>query len=97
MVAQPVARDDGGMSTGAVVMNLLQALLSWHHHDVLPPKAVADAGDDAGAADDEAQPGCGWFDSSHDLRAGLQVREHAANDPVCAELPLAMWLELQQA
>ncbi len=37
------------------------------------------------------------FDSSHDLRSGLQVREHAANDVVCAELPLAMWLGLRQA
>lgn len=76
-------------------MNLLQTLLSWHHRVL--PAAVAGAVEHEAAVVDEPLPGCGWFDSSHDLRAGLQVREHAANDAVCAELPLAMWLELQQA
>lgn len=76
-------------------MKLLQTLLSWHRRVL--PAVVAGAVDDAVAATDEPRPGCGWFDSSHDLRAGLQVREHAAHDAVCAELPLAMWLELQQA
>lgn len=38
--------------------------------------------------------GCGWFDSSHDLRAGLVVREHASADAVSEQLGLACWLEL---
>lgn len=38
--------------------------------------------------------GCGWFDSSHDLRAGLVVREHANADAVSEQLGLACWLEL---
>jgi hypothetical protein len=59
-----------------------------------PAPIVAQAADDA-APDGERPLGCGWFDSSHELQTGLVVREHAANDPVLAELPLAHWLELQ--
>ncbi|HLL20428.1 MAG TPA: hypothetical protein VK439_16735 [Rubrivivax sp.] len=88
-------------------MKLLQALLSPrpqpHPQPPVPtppiaPGTVADRSCDRDRDDhegDEQRSGCGWFDSSHDLRAGLQVREHAANDAVLAELPLAMWLELQ--
>jgi hypothetical protein len=47
----------------------------------------------AGVADNDAV-GCGWFDSSHELRSGLLVQEHLANDSVAAELPLADWLAL---
>lgn len=36
--------------------------------------------------------GCGWFDSSHDLQQGLQVREADAQG--LAQLPLADWLAL---
>lgn len=38
--------------------------------------------------------GCGWFDSSHDLRAGLQVQEHASADAVAQDLPVDFWLRL---
>lgn len=49
-------------------------------------------------ADEEAPlPGCGWFDSSHELQSGLWVREHASADEVAAELPLEVWLELHLA
>jgi hypothetical protein len=41
--------------------------------------------------------GCGWFDSSHDLHAGLCVQEHASPDAVAQELPLADWLQMQLA
>jgi len=46
--------------------------------------------------DSVAEPilGCGWFDSSHDLRAGLVVQEHASADAVSEALGLAAWLEL---
>lgn len=47
-------------------------------------------------ADDEDLPprGCGWFDSSHELRQGLAISEHAA-DEVLASLPLGDWLDWQ--
>lgn len=44
--------------------------------------------------DGDAAHGCGWFDSSHDLRAGLVVCEHASADAVAQDLPVAFWLEL---
>jgi hypothetical protein len=42
-------------------------------------------------------PGCGWFDSSHDLQRGLLVTEHASADAVAAELPLDGWIGLHLA
>ena len=39
--------------------------------------------------------GCGWFDSSQDLREGLCVSEHAAADAAAAQLPVMAWVELQ--
>lgn len=50
------------------------------------PAVVADA--------EEPPPGCGWFDSSHELQAGLLVLEHASADAVAASLPLGDWLTL---
>jgi hypothetical protein len=47
-----------------------------------------------GPLDLERPLGCGWFDSSHDLRAGLQVQEHASPDAVAQELPVEFWLRL---
>ena len=50
--------------------------------------------DDDGLGPAEDRPlGCGWFDSSHDLQHGLQVRE--ADSQVLALLPLADWLAFQ--
>ena len=46
-------------------------------------------------AEEDRPLGCGWFDSSHDLEAGLFVREHAEPDTLARELPLAIWLELK--
>ena len=48
-------------------------------------------------SDDEPVRACGWFDSSHELRCGLLVTEHARADAVANELPLADWLELHLA
>ena len=42
---------------------------------------------------DEVLLGCGWFDSSHELHAGLQVTEHLSPDPVANEVPLGWWLD----
>lgn len=41
-------------------------------------------------------PPCGWFDSSHELSRGLQVRVHDAPDtlvPLLPTLPLGWWLQ----
>lgn len=54
----------------------------------LPPPA---------AGGDDDPPGCGWFDSSHALQAGLQVHEHANADTLAQLMPLAAWIELQLA
>ena len=50
----------------------------------------------APAVEDRAL-GCGWFDSSHDLQAGLRVREHASPEALAAELPLGIWLDWHMA
>jgi hypothetical protein len=55
---------------------------------VLPPAAEPDAGAT------EPPAACGWFDSSHELRAGLVIVEHANADAVAAQLPLEDWLAL---
>ncbi len=46
-------------------------------------------------ATDDLPLGCGWFDSSHELRAGLLVTERAPADRAAAALPLETWLGLQ--
>ena len=51
-----------------------------------PVKAAAQT--DAAA---DGSSGCGWFDSSWDLRRGLKVIEHMACEPLPAEVP-ADWL-----
>jgi hypothetical protein len=56
--------------------------------------ASAPAPDPAVEADDDDTQGCGWFDSSHELRTGLVVTEHTSADAVASALPLADWLEL---
>ena len=45
--------------------------------------------------DDEAtHPGCGWFDSSHELHQGLVVLEHGGAERLGGELPVTLWLQL---
>lgn len=48
-------------------------------------------------AEEPAPPGCGWFNSSHELQSGLLVTEHASADAVAAELPLESWIGLHLA
>ena len=77
-------------------MNIL-CLISWikglTRGAALQP-VVAMAGRTAPTGDERAL-GCGWFDSSHELRRGLLVHEHATPDTLATELPLINWLELQ--
>jgi hypothetical protein len=51
----------------------------------------------AAPADDGAPRGCGWFDSSHDLNAGLQVTEHLSPQALADAVPLGWWLDWQTA
>ena len=51
----------------------------------------------ADAAADERPPGCGWFDSSHDLQRGLWVCEQPEIEQIVAGLPLEPWLALHLA
>lgn len=63
-------------------------------HRPLPPTQRIEAGTRDSSLAEARPPGCGWFDSSHELRRGLLVREHASADALAAELPLTSWLEL---
>jgi hypothetical protein len=46
-------------------------------------------------AGDERPRACGWFDSSHELNAGLQVTEHLTPQAVADAVPLGWWLDWQ--
>ena len=76
-------------------MNILSRLRRLQHPPLPTPRTRRRREPAAGA--DPADPclaaGCGWFDSSHELRCGLIVREHATPDTLAEELPLANWLE----
>lgn len=43
---------------------------------------------------DDTAPGCGWYDSSHELHQGLLVLEHNGAEGLAAELPVTVWLQL---
>jgi hypothetical protein len=45
---------------------------------------------------DELPRGCGWFDSSHELQRGLEVREHASLADAAPLMSLGDWLALHQ-
>lgn len=64
------------------------------HVSVRMPALAAPAPDE-GTAAEEGPPcfGCGWFDSSLDLRQGLEVMEHMSLGPVARDLPVAWWLQ----
>lgn len=78
-------------------------LIWWRPVEAMAParRATPDwfnARTDEPAPDDAAQPaGCGWFDSSHELHAGLSVTEHATPERVANEVPLGWWLDWQAA
>ena len=80
-------------------MNFRQCLSRWRSAPAraLPHAAEpdgVDAGGEPGAEPlDDALPGCGWFDSSHELHAGLQVTEHLTPEPVANEVPPGWWLD----
>jgi hypothetical protein len=51
----------------------------------------------AADTEEDVSPGCGWFDSSHDLHHGLCVRELDNPAALARELPLPVWIDLQLA
>lgn len=67
--------------------HLLKRLL----RPMIPTPSPQPAADSVAEAE-EPPRGCGWFDSSHELQAGLQVLEHASAET--AALPLGDWLAL---
>jgi hypothetical protein len=80
-------------------MNLRQW---WGGRREAPPRRdAAAAWVDAVCAEPDApqEPagGCGWFDSSHELHAGLQVTEHLSPEQVANEVPLGWWLDWHAA
>jgi hypothetical protein len=104
-----LAREHGAMSDRPreeSTMNLLPRChlprcLQWRRppHPArvrrLEPDWVGACGEVAGTQPDERLSGCGWFDSSHELHAGLQVTEHLSPERLANELPLGWWLDWQ--
>lgn len=84
-------------------MNLRQCLNWWRHAPARPrSRAAAPDWVNAGCEPspeplDEVLVGCGWFDSSHELHAGLQVTEHLTPERVANEVPLGWWLDWQSS
>ena len=68
-------------------MNLRQCLSWWRHAPTRPRSRTAapdwvNAGCEPGPEQlDEVLLGCGWFDSSHELHAGLQVTHTTCATP----------------
>lgn len=82
-------------------MNLIR-LLPWRR--TAPPRMaqrlplpdwVHAGGEPSPEQLDEVLLGCGWFDSSHELHAGLQVTEHLTPERVVNDVPLGWWLDWQ--
>ncbi len=69
--------------------------LPWHKPQ--PTRAVAPETAPACATDPYHTGSCGWFDSSHELRCGLLVREHDSVETLAAVLPLVHWLDMHLA
>jgi len=97
MAAQRAAPEHGGIRFKETAMLNLLNILPWPK-----PRAARRRGVQKSAlatlliappaADDERPLGCGWFDSSHELERGLQVRE--ADAQCLSALPLSDWLDL---
>ena len=69
--------------------------LPWHK--VQPTRATTPETAPVGAPDPDHTGSCGWFDSSHELRCGLLVREHDSVQTLAEVLPLAHWLDMHLA
>lgn len=85
-------------------MNLPRCLSWWRaatpvrvHRRAAPDWVTAGSEVEEQAQDDALLLGCGWFDSSHELHAGLQVTEHLTPERVANEVPLGWWLDWQSA
>lgn len=82
-------------------MKLTRSLLWWRAAPAprvsrpTTPDWVNAGGPPSEEPPDDALPSCGWYDSSHELHAGLQVTEHLTPDPVANEVPLGWWLNWQ--
>ena len=74
-----------------------QRLFWWRCAKAQAPRRrripIAETGDAPEPPPDDEPRGCGWFDSSHDLRHGLQVTEHADPGAVPNEVPVGWWVD----
>jgi hypothetical protein len=102
MEAKAAWRDDGAMPTRREERNMkLSQVLFWRAaparapHRPATPDWVNAGSEPATPPLDDVPPGCGWFDSSHELHAGLQVTEHLTPERVANEVPLGWWLDWQ--
>ena len=75
------------------MLNLLTCLPWFKPHAAVRRSARITWPEEGPAADEERPLGCGWFDSSHELERGLQVRE-ADVQGLCL-LPWSDWLDLE--
>jgi hypothetical protein len=64
-------------------------------HLIRPPLARAAAVPPTAATDKELSGGCGWFDSSHELKRGLAVTEYIEAHAAAQVLPPGAWLVWQ--
>lgn len=65
----------------------------WRSSAALPPaRRPVPGAEPPPEPPDERVLGCGWFDSSHELQRGLQVKE--ADAETLGTLPLGDWLDL---
>jgi hypothetical protein len=84
-------------------MNLRTSLCWWrtgHARPTVRPAAPDWVNATLGAPQPDPQDavhGCGWFDSSHELHAGVQVTEHLTPEQVANEVPLGWWLDWQSS
>jgi hypothetical protein len=92
------------MSPWAAKERIMNIRLDWWRSNPTkrPQRCAApdwvNARSDTPVVDDTPAPaGCGWFDSSHELHAGLSVTEHATPARVVNEVPLGWWLDWQAA
>lgn len=82
----------------------LLALVVWKKRSACrlrapkPARQAAAEHETTALPDDEPRPrGCGWFDSSIELRQGLLVTEYADVDEASPVLPLDAWLAAKLA
>lgn len=77
------------------IRDLVRARGRARHATPAPAGRATAALEAAAPPDDDVPPrGCGWFDSSHELRQGLRVDERT-DAAALAQLSVGDWLRLE--